>query len=652
MAVSMICGFDMGDTNEAAQRSGNVSMSTKTRSGRGFSLRCQSLGNGLLQHRVFMRQRDAGNTSGTFRPFYNSVAFWYMHVMGDGYRMLEFLGGYLYQSTNGELYVTNAVNQTSTSAVIDSTTPPNTIIPGTWHRIVVTAVDSTRTDVYVDGNLVAFRNSGVTGASDQATVGLRAELDFVADTYFDEVVYYDAPMTAAEIAFDHRVSLLKPRADLAIGDWTRNDGTVTELWRSVNSSPPRGSASNTADPTNRIKNLVSSTTSNYDAECERYESLPDIFFEGSHGPEDVFATDFGHTAQSFIATDASVKTVSFVIAKAGAPTFATSVQIRADSAGTPGAVLGTSVLRTADTLVAGEEFWTFTTPVTVNPKARYWVNFTRTAAATSANNVQLLSIASARNVDSALFLSSDQGASFTSSAGSLRQMRVRSNTPPTVHSAIVVTNDAQGVTTGSPKQGAIGIPTNPASGTEQQFDYGIPNDTGSVTAANIGTFPVGWGTHWNRVADASAVSLTTSPTARAGKRVAQAREVAHDFLGVYVLWAPGIKFLTSSDSAAAVDNEMRFIVEQKASSDATTSVEDASVFIVVPATQQTLPPDTILSQVNATGVLANIREDPSSTDGQFIVQSGGALDLRVGFPTPGGDPVNEQYFRLRLRPGQ
>lgn len=100
-----------------------------------------------------------------------------------------------------------------------------------------------------------------------------------------------------------------------------------------------------------------------------------------------------------------------------------------------------------------------------------------------------------------------------------------------------IVNDAQEVTTGSPKAGAVVIASNPTGQTERSFDYGIPNGTtGSTAAAAVGTFPTGWGTHVGPVTENPTITVSSGPVARVGKRVATTRVVAADFLGVYVMW--------------------------------------------------------------------------------------------------------------------
>lgn len=63
------------------------------------------------------------------------------------------------------------------------------------------------------------------------------------------------------------------------------------------------------------------------------------------------------------------------------------------------------------------------------------------------------------------------------------------------------------------------------------------------------------------------------------------------------------------------------------------------------------PPDTIATQTNLTGSVADIDEDPDSPDGNWLTASGSST-LRVTFPTPTGAPetgAGKQNFRAWVR---
>lgn len=73
---------------------------------------------------------------------------------------------------------------------------------------------------------------------------------------------------------------------------------------------------------------------------------------------------------------------------------------------------------------------------------------------------------------------------------------------------------------------------------------------------------------------------------------------------------------------------------------------------VTKATAETLNPDAALTQTNLTGAVTDIDEDPDSPDASWMT-GGGAVVLRVSFPTPSNDlaPGFPQEFRIRARPG-
>lgn len=111
-----------------------------------------------------------------------------------------------------------------------------------------------------------------------------------------------------------------------------------------------------------------------------------------------------------------------------------------------------------------------------------------------------------------------------------------------------VCNDAQESTTGSPKAGAVVITSNPSGQTERSFDFGLHHSVGaSATAANAGTFPVGWGTHCGPVTEAPTLTMGSGPTVRVGKRTATVQVVDVDFLGVYVMWQAATYSLVYDD---------------------------------------------------------------------------------------------------------
>lgn len=65
-----------------------------------------------------------------------------------------------------------------------------------------------------------------------------------------------------------------------------------------------------------------------------------------------------------------------------------------------------------------------------------------------------------------------------------------------------------------------------------------------------------------------------------------------------------------------------------------------------------LYPDSIATQTNIGGTVADIDEDPDSPDANWM-NGTGAVVLRVTFPTPAANLLAgfTQEFRVRVRPG-
>lgn len=105
----------------------------------------------------------------------------------------------------------------------------------------------------------------------------------------------------------------------------------------------------------------------------------------------------------------------------------------------------------------------------------------------------------------------------------------------TVNAVMAICNDGEAVSTGT-KAGAVWIASNPSGQSPQTFDYG--DDSGA-----LGTFPTGWKTHYGPVTSSPSVTLGTAPTVTVRKTGSTNREVAVDFLGLYVDYTPSSGFI-------------------------------------------------------------------------------------------------------------
>jgi hypothetical protein len=62
-------------------------------------------------------------------------------------------------------------------------------------------------------------------------------------------------------------------------------------------------------------------------------------------------------------------------------------------------------------------------------------------------------------------------------------------------------------------------------------------------------------------------------------------------------------------------------------------------------------PDALLVQTGVTGVVANIQDSPTAPDGNGLVPSGGAIDVRMSFEDNAQDmrtTASSQIIRARL----
>ena len=70
-----------------------------------------------------------------------------------------------------------------------------------------------------------------------------------------------------------------------------------------------------------------------------------------------------------------------------------------------------------------------------------------------------------------------------------------------------------------------------------------------------------------------------------------------------------------------------------------------------PPSTASLAPDSIAASTNFSGTVADIDEDPDSPDASWLTATSGTAvtDVRVTFPSPGGNPIGSQNFNIWLR---
>jgi hypothetical protein len=169
--------------------------------------------------------------------------------------------------TDGTLYLeVGTVQQGGFSASIND---------GAWHRVELMCTTgavnvTTAGELRLDGVSVSTW-SGSAGANPNFNVGLNVNPGANAVLYVDDLALNDSTGTAQNSwCGEGRIVLLKPVADNARGvNWTAGGGATTNLWDAVNNTPPVGTTSPGSN-TSQVRNVVSDTTGNYDAQLQSY----------------------------------------------------------------------------------------------------------------------------------------------------------------------------------------------------------------------------------------------------------------------------------------------------------------------------------------------------------------------------------------------
>lgn len=272
MAVSQLCGFEMGSLNEVYSISttgGTPSVQSTTVHSGTYALRTQATS--AAQVGVIFSSRAA---AGTLRSIYQSMRF-YMRfptlpaVASFG----TFMSG-CGTGVNGtlSLAMTSTGQLALRSGGVSRATSVSTLSTNTWYRIEFDAGWSSGSGmrVYVDGVQFASDATADTGVTTTTAVSLGWLSPTVTwDVYYDDIVFENAALGSVRTA-DYSFAMLTPTGDSAAGGWKRPDGTTGTGLSTELVTPLAGNASTVNGTGKRIENIVSSTTDNYDATMQSY----------------------------------------------------------------------------------------------------------------------------------------------------------------------------------------------------------------------------------------------------------------------------------------------------------------------------------------------------------------------------------------------
>lgn len=265
MAISHLCGFEMGHEAEAFQVNGSIIVSTAIVRTGTYALIAQPVS---AQGYVRFRSRAAG---GTFRSQYMSASF-YMQIqtMPSGDTVIAGVftaaGGNQHRlqlRSSGVLRLLDSVGNvvaTSTNVLTAD---------AKWHRIDFDCAYNAGAGmrVSVDNTVWASNTATVVTADVMFILGV-----FTATTAaiaFDDVAMHDASIGTMN---HYRIGLLRPNADQQTGAWLNSSGFAAQYGEFA--LPPSGNVANDGTG-NRIKNLTSSasSTQDYRGTCPSYRSL-------------------------------------------------------------------------------------------------------------------------------------------------------------------------------------------------------------------------------------------------------------------------------------------------------------------------------------------------------------------------------------------
>lgn len=247
MAVSYLCGFEMGHGAENALVVGSPSFQTTIVRSGAYAMRCNPTATTAY---VQISRRAAGG--GTNPSIFQSTRFALrVASLPSATQNILICGSFtLRLLSTGELVVR--------SGGVDHATSANQLsADGQWHLIEhdVGWSSGSGSRVRVDG--VEWASSTTTAAAVTNVVTIGCASSATSDLYFDDIVCEDASLAVSWA--DWRVLLLPPISDNNRGNWTGGAGGTTNLWQALDNQPPVGAAAGSDTNTSQIQNAISAT---------------------------------------------------------------------------------------------------------------------------------------------------------------------------------------------------------------------------------------------------------------------------------------------------------------------------------------------------------------------------------------------------------
>ncbi len=271
MANTLICGFEMGSTNEglpsggtatveviaAARRTGNYGLHVKAAAGQtGYLYFYQETAVGVYaqfvqSYRFYFQLLHLPGTTVVFAQVYNSAN----------------TQSYIGINPSGTLYCQTTTGNTSANSTQALT------VDGLWHLISLNVGYNAGAgaQLYVDGVLWASIATGTPNPTynTEFSVGLQGtDTNGGFEAYYDDILVDNGSVTLGPGG----AVLLPPIADSSVGTWTAGAGGATNLYNALKTSPPAGLADASATNTSQIHNSNATGNQDYKAQCMSYRA--------------------------------------------------------------------------------------------------------------------------------------------------------------------------------------------------------------------------------------------------------------------------------------------------------------------------------------------------------------------------------------------